>query len=782
MQQLSDPCQPHPLLDRLLTRAARRERLTHVEYLPPRAGRAVPWPAWVPDRLRRRLQQSGIDEPWEHQVRAAELAWSGHSVIAATGTGSGKSLMYLMPAVSAVLRGEPPHADAAGRGPGGLSGAARPTVLYLAPTKALAADQLSTLRGLRLTGLRAASYDGDTPTTERERVRAQANYVLTNPDMLHHSVLPQYGRWSSFLRGLRYVVVDDCHGYRGVFGAHVAQILRRLRRVCARYGAEPTFVLVSATVSEPGGFAERLTGLSATRVTEDAAPAGATAFALWQPPLSEDTGENGAPIRRSTITEAGEALADLVASDVSTLVFTRSRRGAEAVSLAARRELAGGPADRVAAYRGGYLPEERRELEQGLRSGRLAGLAATNALELGIDIAGLDAVVLAGWPGTRASMWQQAGRAGRAGQEALAILMARDDPLDTYLVHHPEALFGQPVEAAVLDADNPYVLSPHLCAAASELPLTGSELALFGPNAEELVRDLTARGMLRARPGGWYWTRRDRASDLTDIRGGGGAPVHLVEASTGTLLGSVDEPAAHGTAHAGAVYLHQGKPYLVRRLDLDERVALLDPADPDYVTFARDVTDIRLQRVLRSERWGKGTVGFGAVEVTRQVVSYLRRRVHTGEVLGEEPLDMPARTMYTRAVWWTVSGAGLASLEGVDLPGAAHAAEHASIGLLPLFATCDRWDVGGVSTADHPDTGRLTVFVYDGNDGGAGFAERGYAVARPWLTATRRAIDSCGCESGCPSCIQSPKCGNRNDPLDKHGAIRLLDTVLPDYG
>lgn len=802
---LPDPYEasrPGALLGRLLDVPRDRARLTHVEHVPGRDGRRARWPEWVPELLQQRLQHAGVSQPWEHQIRAAEYAWAGQTVIVATGTASGKSLAFQLPAIAAVLGGAPPprSGDARpsptehtghprvplattreeGRG-GPPRGAA--TVLYISPTKALAADQLSGIRGLRLTGVRAACFDGDTPTAERDWIRAHANYVLTNPDMLHHSVLPRHGRWASFFRGLRFVVVDECHGYRGVFGSHMAQILRRLRRVCKRYGSDPTFVLASATVSDAPAFAERLTGVGAEAVTEDTSPKGATEMALWEPPLTRLTGENGAPVRRTATAEAADILADLVARDVSTLVFARSRRGAEAVSLSARRALSEDAtvaelADRVAAYRAGYLPEERRELERSLRSGKLTGLAATTALELGIDISGLGAVVMAGWPGTRTSMWQQAGRAGRAGQEALAVLVARDDPLDTYLVHHPEALFGRPVEAAVLDPANPYILGPHLCCAAAEMPLTERDLQLFDPAACDLLPDLVDRGLLRKRAAGWYWTRRDRASDLADIRGSGGPPVHLVEAETGRLLGTVDEAAAQSNAHAGAVYLHQGESYLVRQLDLDECVAFLDRANPDYMTSARDVTEIRLRQQLRAARWGVADVGFGTAEVTRQVVAYQRRRVHTGEVLGEEPLEMPPRTLRTRAVWWTLPETGRAGLADVDLAGAAHAAEHASIGLLPLFATCDRWDIGGVSAANHPDTGGLTVFVYDGYDGGAGFAERGYEAAAEWLTATRRAIASCGCESGCPSCIQSPKCGNGNEPLDKRGAIRLLDVLL----
>ncbi|TDE37283.1 DEAD/DEAH box helicase [Actinomadura sp. 6K520] len=755
-------------LDRLLADPTRRERITHVESVPARQGRRADWPAWSPPLLVERLAASGIAAPWEHQAAAAEHARAGRSVILATGTASGKSLAYLLPAIEAIYDGDdtPRHQG---------------TILYLAPTKALAADQLRALRSLRLTRVRAATYDGDTPQDERTWVRQHANYVLTNPDMLHRSILPSHARWSSFLRRLRYVVIDEAHGYRGVFGSHVAHVLRRLRRLCARYHADPTFILASATTSEPAATASRLTGLDVVAVDDDASPRGPATFALWEPPLTELRGERGAPVRRTATAEAGDLLADLVVEGVQTLAFVRSRRGAESVALSAKRalhEVTPALAEQVAAYRAGYLPEERRALEAALRSRSIIGLASTNALELGVDVSGLDAVVVCGWPGTRASLWQQAGRAGRSGQAALSILVARDDPLDTFLVHHPEAIFGRPVEATVLDPDNPYVLEPHLCAAASEMPLTEDDLPLFGPSTVDLLPDLVRRGFLRRRPAGWYWTRRDRAAGLADIRGAGGDPIQVVELGTGRLLGTVDEASAHTTVHEGAVYIHQGDSFIVHTLDLDDSVALVEPADPDYSTTARDVTDIAIVERLRSTAWGEATLCFGTVEVTRQVVGYQMRRMQTGEMLGEKPLDLPPRTLRTRAVWWTLSEAQISALDDLDLPGAAHAAEHASIGLLPLFATCDRWDIGGVSTAVHPDTGLLTVFVYDGHEGGAGFAERGYADAAEWLHATRDAIASCECDSGCPSCIQSPKCGNGNDPLDKHGALTLLDLLL----
>ena len=758
------------LVDRLASVPGREERLRHLEVLPPRAARTADWPAWASEDVVAAYRARGIDRPWHHQAVAAEAAWEGQHVVLATGTASGKSLGYQLPALSAVRQA---------RGSRGQRGA---SVLYIAPTKALAHDQLAGIEALGL-DVRATTHDGDSGRDQRDWARDHGEYLLTNPDMLHRSLLPGHQRWAQLLGSLRYVVVDECHHYRGVFGAHVAHVLRRLRRVCASYGAHPTFVLASATVSEPEVAAGRLTGLDVLAVTDDASPRGQVTLALWEPPFTSYAGENGAPVRRAASSETADLLADLVSSDVRTLAFIRSRRGAEQVAMTAAELLADVDASlpgRVAAYRGGYLPEERRALEEALRRGDLVGLAATNALELGIDISGLDAVLMAGFPGTRAALWQQVGRAGRGAQDALGILVARDDPLDTYLVTHPEALLGRPVEATVFDPGNPYVLGPHLCAAAHEIPLTEDDLPLFGPSAREVVDALTEGGLLRRRPRGWFWTDRRRASDLADIRSAGGSPVQLVESGTGRVIGTVDAAGAHSTAHPGAVYVHRGETWLVRSLDLDEHVAEIERAEPAYSTSAREITDIAIVEEREHAAWGGCRLSFGTVDVTHQVVAFLRRQQPGGEVLGEEPLDLPPRSLRTAAVWWTVPEDALAEagLAARDLPGAAHAAEHCSIGLLPLFATCDRWDIGGVSTALHPDTGRLTVFVYDGHPGGAGFSEHGFRAARAWLAATRDTIDSCGCEEGCPSCIQSPKCGNQNNPLDKAGAVALLDLLL----
>ncbi|WP_396888502.1 DEAD/DEAH box helicase [Micromonospora craniellae] len=785
---------PGELLRRLRQRHA-TDPITHVERVPPRSGIAVPWPAWAPEELRAAYARRGVTAPWRHQAEAADLAYDRRHVVVATGTASGKSMAYQMPALATLL------ADP------------RATVLYLAPTKALAADQLRAVATLEIEGVRASCYDGDTPRAEREWIRRHSRFVLTNPDMLHHGILPGHAQWSGFLRRLAYVVVDECHVYRGVFGSHVAHVLRRLRRQCARYRPAtgdpgPTFVLASATSGDPAAAAGRLTGLPVAAVTEDTSPRAGVTFALWEPPLlppdpsaipsprpapvdsTPGGASSGGPahqatdltqVRRSALRETADLLADTVAAGVRTLAFVRSRRGAEVVATSTRRNLdeaVPGLGDRVAAYRAGYLREERRELERALLHGDLLGLASTNALELGVDLIGLDAVLICGYPGTRASLWQQAGRAGRSGQEALAVLIARDDPLDTYLVHHPEAVFGAPVEATVLDPANAYVLGPQLACAAAEAPLTDADLALFGDGAKETVATLVEAGALRQRPTGWYWRHRERPE--VDLRGDGGAPVCVVESATGRLLGTVDGGSAHFLLHSGAVYLHQGVSYVVDTLDLDDGCALVHPEEPDWSTHARDVTSLSVVSVRSYVDAGPVGLFLGEVDVTSQVVSYQRRRIATGEVIDTRPLDLPARELRTVAVWFTLSPESLAAagVDPADVPGGLHAAEHAAIGLLPLVATCDRWDIGGLSTAVHPDTQAPTVFVYDGHPGGAGFAERAYGMASSWLRATRDAIVECGCEYGCPSCVQSPKCGNGNNPLSKPDAIRVLDVVL----
>jgi DEAD/DEAH box helicase domain-containing protein len=735
--------------------------LVHVRELPARSPDIEAFPDGLPDLLVSRLALLGIEGLYAHQNRGLSILRRGEDLVIATGTASGKTLVYNTAFAEKALN--------------------RPkaTALYLYPTKALARDQLRAVRALKLPELKAAVYDGDTPKPERPLIRKNANLVMTNPDMLHLSLLPDHARWADFFLRLSMIVVDEAHVCRGVFGSHVALVLRRLRRLVAHYGGNPTWCLASATVGNPEELAFRLTGTDVEVVSEDSSPRGEKLFALWNPPVvDEDTGQ-----RRSALSEASWLVAALAERKVRTIGFTRSRRAAELLAEFARRAVGDAVVRaRITSYRAGYLAEDRRRIERALADGELLAIASTSALELGIDIGTLEAAVLTGYPGTRASMWQQAGRAGRGEGEALTVLVAQDDPLDQYLVHHPADLFDRPAEAAVIDPTNPYVLEPHLRCAAREFPLADGELGFFGD--ESVVRPaidrMADRGELIRRRERWHDRGKEPPHRAVDVRAGGGHVYPIVIEETGELLGTADEHRAYATLHPGAVYLHMGEQYLVTELDLVKRTALVTVADPDYYTQARDVTDIEVLEILTRSSTPNVDQCFGRVRVTNQVTSYVKRSVATGEVIDEVPLPLPPVVLETTAVWWLIPDDVLRRA-GVDpraVPGAIHAAEHAAIGLLPLIATCDRWDIGGVSTPLHPDTGLTTIFIYDGYPGGAGITERGSRDSIRWLQATLAAIRQCACWSGCPSCVQSPKCGNGNDPLDKAGAISLLAAIV----
>ena len=747
------------------------DRIRHRRHLPARTATTADWPDWLPAEVTDALAEGGITEPWQHQVDAAEAAYAGRHVAITTGTASGKSLGYLLPLLAATYGGD----RASARRPvtrrsearALLGSTKRPhTALYLSPTKALAHDQLRVARQLALPNWRLAAVDGDSDRSERDWAREHAAYVLTNPDFLHHSVLPHHGRWASFLTSLRYVVIDEAHRYRGVFGSHVAQVIRRLRRLCAAHGSAPTFVLSSATVTDADRMVSELIGCDPDEVTvveKDASPHGAVDVLLWDPAAAPTD-------------DAAELLADLVDSGLQTVAFIPSRRMAELVAVRAQDRVSG---RRIDSYRSGYLAADRRALEAGLQDGSLHGLAATNALELGVDVAGLDAVIICGFPGTRAALWQQAGRAGRSGGDAQVVMIAAKNPLDAYYFDHPDLLFDAPIERTVLHAANPYVLGPQLAAAAQELPVTEADTQWFGPTMISTLQRLEAQGVVRRRPAGWFWSRPDRATDAIDLRGAGGPTVEIVELDSGRVLGTVDQTAADGTVHPGAVYLHQGDSYLVDDLDQEAAEAMVRAARPGYHTQPKGTHDLEIVSEERSRPFGSGELHFGAVDVFSQVIGYLRRDEITAEVWDETPLDMPERRLRTAGVWWTLGPEALQALDlsAAQLGSAAHAAEHTAIGLLPMFAPCDRWDIGGLSTVLHPDTGTLTVFVHDGHPGGAGFAERGYDVAEEWWSATLQRLQSCGCELGCPSCIVSPKCGNANQMLDKQAAIWLLQAL-----
>ncbi|SQG63871.1 DEAD/DEAH box helicase [Corynebacterium renale] len=748
---------------------------TYVGTVPGREASLSSWPEWTLPSLREYFFEQGISAPFSHQVATAQAAWEGRDVVVATGTSSGKSLGYLLPVLTALAH------DATG------------TALYLTPTKALGSDQWARLDRIcravpELRGVVPSPYDGDTPTEARRAIRDNSRLLLTNPDMVHAALCGAHARFARILRHLRFIVIDECHTYRGVFGAHVAIVIRRLLRIAARYGAHPTIILASATAFDPAAHAQRLTGRPAVAVTEDGAPRGSRTIVLWEPGFLEDVeGEHGAPVRRAATTEAADIMATLIGEGARTLTFVRSRHGAEVVSLRAQETLAlaGRFADakRVAAYRAGYLAEDRRALEAALDDGRLLGVSTTNALELGIDVGSLDAVVSAGFPGTIASFWQQAGRAGRRGQGSIAVLVARDDPMDTFVVHHPDALLGAPVEDSVFNPRNPHVLRGHVVCASVEFPLTPADVEEFG--AGEVVAELAAEGVLRWRGHAWFPTVDDPHSEV-HIRGTD-REIMIVDQTDGRLLGTVDGARAPASLHPGAVYTHQGEMFVVDDLLLDDALALVHPDQPEYTTRAHSSTDIRIVDAPAQEDIVKLSTGVWLanvdVEVTQQVTHYTVRTPN-GETIDTVPLDMPAQQLRTRAVAYTVDPLVLRELgiTEADVPGALHAAEHAAIGLLPLIATCDRWDIGGVSTALHADTQLPTVFVYDGTPGGAGFADAGFRRFAQWITATYEAVKACPCEAGCPSCVQSPKCGNGNQPLHKEGALALLGGLVTMFG
>jgi DEAD/DEAH box helicase domain-containing protein len=739
-------------------------RCVHREVLPERPARYEQLAAPLHPEVEARIAARGIDQLWAHQAAAIDALRDRRSVVVATGTASGKSLCYQAPIVSSVVEGR------------------RDTALLLFPTKALAQDQLRALRSWLVPGLRAVTYDGDTAGDDRAWARKNANVVLTNPEMLHMGILPSHQRWATFLMRLQYVVVDELHTLRGIFGSHVAHVLRRLRRLCEHYGSQPTFFFASATIGNPGELASALCGLDVEQIDDDASPRAERVLACWQRPLLD--AHSGA--RASANVEAAELLTRFVRSNYQTLAFTRSRRGAEVVAQYARRRLATSApelAGRVAAYRAGYLPEERRALELDLSSGRLLGIAATNALELGIDIGGLDAVVLNGFPGTLASMWQQAGRAGRTGRRSAAVLVAGDDQLDQWYAAHPTELTRRAPERAVVNPQNPFIVRAQVGCAAHELPLTPDDERWFGPGLDDAVRDLVHADALTPRGGRMYWSGAPAPARDVGLRSGSSVEYRLLDLESERTIGTVDDARVFSVAHPGAVYLHQGRQYRVDRLDRDEHVAILEPYDDaDEYTQARTTTDITIVSEDAFTPLGNAVVHLGTVEVRSQVVAFQRKQISTNNIIEVRDLELPERALVTRACWYTVPSDGLqaAGIEASELVGAVHAAEHGLIGMLPLFTICDRWDVGGVSMALHPQTAQPTIFVYDGYPGGAGIAELAFDAAERHARATLELIAACSCDDGCPSCVQSPKCGNWNEYLDKRAAVALLGMMATE--
>ena len=654
--------------------------------------------------------------------------------------------------------------------------------MYLYPTKALAQDQGKKLAALMPADLRLrhAIFDGDTPRADRLAIRRDSHIVMTNPDMLHLGILPNHRAWYRALRGLRYIVLDEAHVYRGVFGTHVANVLRRLRRICRKVGSDPQFVLCSATIANPREHAERLVGIPFEVIDEDGSPYGGKDFVFWNPPMI-DLAEGS---RRSTNSEATQLFAELLKRHTRTMTFVRSRRQAELIYLYARDQLRPTHplvAKRIAPYRASYLPEDRRRIEKDLFEGRLLGLSTTSAMELGVDVGNLDATLITGYPGSIASAWQQAGRSGRGGERSLSVLIAQNDPLDQYLMRHPESFFGKSHEAARISPANPYVMKPHLICAAYEAPLTMSDTEFFGPDllwyADELVQD----EYLHVRQQRWHLLPEvSYPAQRVNIRSASGGFFTLVDSETGAILETVSEHSAYMQLHPGAIYLHQGESYLIKRLDLDSRTVYATLTEVPYYTQARDYTETRVLNTYRQRSVGGVTVFLGEVNVSTQVVGFRRLQHHTEETLGDEYLELPSQEYDTTALWFGPTDDALDRIhsEKLDLMGGLHAVEHAAIGILPLFAMCDRNDIGGISTPLHPDTGQPQVFIHDGYPGGVGVAEHGYEVIEDLWRATFDVISQCPCEAGCPSCIHSPKCGNGNHPLNKEVAKLILASIL----
>jgi DEAD/DEAH box helicase domain-containing protein len=733
----------------LWTELLQGDELAHLETIPGNAPRTAPFPAGLSPKVREALERRGVESLYTHQVEAWESARRGESFVVTTGTASGKTLAFNLPVLD-TLAGEPKN-----------------RALYLYPTKALAQDQARALGELAVPRVRAAIYDGDTPQERRWQIRKWANLVLTNPDMLHLGILPRHDLWADVLHNLRYVVVDEAHVYRGVFGSHVGNVLRRLRRLARVYGAEPQFLLASATIANPGELAESLLGFPVTTISDDGAPRAERTVALWNPELLD--AELG--LRASALGDAARLMSELVKRDLRTICFAKSRKQAELIHRLTADRVDAATAKRLAPYRAGYTPAQRRDIERRLVEGELLGVAATDALELGIDIGLLDCAISVGFPGTVASLRQQWGRAGRRGH-GLAVLVASEDALDQYFMREPVTLLERRVEAAILDHANPRVLDGHVAAAAYEAPVDDADRQTLGDAALERAPHVPE---LQHTQHGWVWAGKDYPAGRTQLRSASADSFTIVDATTGTVLGIAERERAYSTVHEGAVYLHLGEPWHVRELDLAGRRAVVEPHTGDWYTQVKKETDTAVEEPLRVEARCGLQLTFGRVSVTEQVVAYQRKGIRDQATIATIALDLPPTVFETEAVWYVPTSDQLEGLEAMPLLlSALHAAEHSMIALLPLWAMCDRWDIGGLSTNIHPDTGAPTVFVYDGHPGGVGISERGFEQFEGWVADTVRMLEGCPCERGCPSCVQSPKCGNLNEYLDKAGALTLL--------
>jgi len=737
---------------------ARRDgRIVAESSEPQRKAKPVAMPRSLDRGLVEALGRAGVERLYSHQREALKAAAASNLVIT-SGTASGKSLAFNLPVLDGIAR------DAKRR------------ALYLYPTKALAQDQARKLAALRPPGLREAIYDGDTPREERPAIRRRNNLVLTNPDMLHVGLLPNHKSWGDFIANLGWVVVDEAHTYRGVFGSHVANVLRRLRRVARAYGAEPRFLLASATIANPLELAERLVGEPFELIDDDGAPRSGREIAMWNPPLID----KASGTRRSALSEAADLLAELVSQGVRTICFLKSRRGIELIQRFAGEALQrrGRPelAERIAPYRGGYTPQQRREIEARLTEGELLAVVATDALELGIDIGELDAAICVTFPGTVASLRQMWGRAGRK-RRGLAIYVAGADALDQFFCRHPDEFVERPVEAAILDHESEQIAARHMVAAAYELPLSDEDDEVFGEGWRGRAERLTSAGELRRAGGRLLPAGSEFVAAKIPLRSASADSVAVIERDSGEMLGLVESERAFTTIHPGAIYLHLGRSYEVEQLDIEGRRAIVSRFDGDWYTRPKKETEIYVERV-REQRTTSGVeLHFGEVSVSEQVIAFQRVSISEQEPIDIVALELPEQHFVTQALWYVLPDRLSAALPTEVLLGSLHATEHGQIAVLPLIAMCDRWDIGGLSTNVHFQTGRATIFIYDGHPGGVGITLRGYEQFERLLGDAERLIGECPCESGCPSCVQSPKCGNLNEPLHKEGALELMRTM-----
>ena len=752
-------------VERLLADIQAREsyagQIVHVRERPARAARYSDSDLPLHPAVTSILSGLGIERLYSHQAEAIAAVLQGENVCTVSGTASGKTLTYLLPIADAL------HRDSGDR------------ALLVYPTKALAQDQLRKLKdfGVGASGpdahFLAETYDGDTPRDKRRQIKRQAQVVLTNPDMLHVGILPYHYTWSDFFRHLQYVVLDEVHTYRGIFGSHTANIIRRLRRICAHYGSNPRFICCSATIGNPAELAEKLTGLPVRIIADDGAPRSRKVIVFWNPPVVEEiTGR-----RRSGNLEAADLMALLVRRDVRNITFTLARSQAELILRYAREQLRDdGLDEKIMAYRGGYLPVERRAIEQRLFNGDLLGVTATTALELGVDIGGLEAVVMAGYPGTISSAWQQMGRAGRGAEDALAVLIGLSGPLHQYVVNNPDYLADASTEKAIIDPENTFILASHVLCAAYELALEDRDTALFGARLPDILRILADAGYLVQRTR-WYWIDPELypAGEIS-IRSASGSGYDIYNLKTQSLLGTIDSQSAFRMVHKGAIYLHGGQTYLVAELDLESKIARVEPTDVDYYTRPLVYSEVRKLEGGEGRAEGALHLELGPVSVRAQVVGYQTVRQTSEQQIGSETLQLPSEDFETSGLWLlpTPEAMQLPDDEPYDPAGALHALEHVMIMLLPLFASCDAHDVGGISTPLHPDISGPAICVYDGYPGGVGIAEAAFGAVRELLEAAAQTIGNCPCESGCPACVQQASCGSMNRPLDKSGALKLL--------